>query len=225
MYTARCAERKPGLDKSQGCWRCIILYYALISLYNQKYKRPFWTIEDASVTGKTGFPRVESLSLPFSPSPSLSFSGWIPIWSMEAHQIYLLALASKTNERGSPRRGTLRYSNRRQWPNIDGTSSLSGFFLVFHVNQVIQPLFSTNFPTILFLLNLFLYFWISKFFLAYSVSCSNYPGSTGAGPRQHAVIHGVAKSWTWLSDWTELNWTDGRAIFQSSSSIHLLMDI
>ena len=22
-----------------------------------------------------------------------------------------------------------------------------------------------------------------------------------------AVIHGVAKSWTWLSDWTELNWT------------------
>ena len=24
----------------------------------------------------------------------------------------------------------------------------------------------------------------------------------------HAVIHGVARSWTWLSDWTELNWTD-----------------
>ena len=23
-----------------------------------------------------------------------------------------------------------------------------------------------------------------------------------------AVIHGVAKSWTWLSDWTELNWTE-----------------
>ena len=22
-----------------------------------------------------------------------------------------------------------------------------------------------------------------------------------------AAIHGVAKSWTWLSDWTELNWT------------------
>ena len=22
----------------------------------------------------------------------------------------------------------------------------------------------------------------------------------------YAVIHGVAKSWTWLSDWTELNW-------------------
>ena len=23
-----------------------------------------------------------------------------------------------------------------------------------------------------------------------------------------AAIHGVAKSWTWLSDWTELNWSD-----------------
>ena len=24
----------------------------------------------------------------------------------------------------------------------------------------------------------------------------------------HAAIHGVAKSQTWLSDWTELNWTE-----------------
>ena len=23
-----------------------------------------------------------------------------------------------------------------------------------------------------------------------------------------AAIHGVTKSWTWLSDWTELNWTE-----------------
>ena len=23
----------------------------------------------------------------------------------------------------------------------------------------------------------------------------------------HAAVHGVAKSQTWLSDWTELNWT------------------
>ena len=22
----------------------------------------------------------------------------------------------------------------------------------------------------------------------------------------HAAVHGIAKSWTWLSDWTELNW-------------------
>ena len=24
----------------------------------------------------------------------------------------------------------------------------------------------------------------------------------------HAAIHGVTKSWTWLSDWSELNWTE-----------------
>ena len=24
----------------------------------------------------------------------------------------------------------------------------------------------------------------------------------------HAVVHGVAKGWTWLSNWTELNWTE-----------------
>ena len=24
----------------------------------------------------------------------------------------------------------------------------------------------------------------------------------------HAAVHGVEKSWTWLSDWTELNWTE-----------------
>ena len=23
---------------------------------------------------------------------------------------------------------------------------------------------------------------------------------------QHAAVHGVTKSWTWMSDWTELNW-------------------
>ena len=26
-----------------------------------------------------------------------------------------------------------------------------------------------------------------------------------------AAVHGVAKSWTWLSNWTELNWTQKRA--------------
>ena len=25
----------------------------------------------------------------------------------------------------------------------------------------------------------------------------------------HAAVHGVAKIWTWLSDWIELNWTEG----------------
>ena len=32
-----------------------------------------------------------------------------------------------------------------------------------------------------------------------------------------AAVHGVAKSWTWLSDWTELNWTE--TIFRLQSGI------
>ena len=31
-----------------------------------------------------------------------------------------------------------------------------------------------------------------------------------------AEIHGVAKNWTWLSDWTELNWTEPTRIIFSS---------
>ena len=38
VYTTKYAERKPGLDKSQGCWCCIILYYPLISMYKKKKK-------------------------------------------------------------------------------------------------------------------------------------------------------------------------------------------
>ena len=39
----------------------------------------------------------------------------------------------------------------------------------------------------------------------------------------HAAIHGVAKSRTWLSDWTELNWTEkneGKWLFK----IQMTMD-
>ena len=50
VYTARYAERKPGLDKSQGCWHSIILYHPLISMYNKKYKRRFQTIKDGPVS-------------------------------------------------------------------------------------------------------------------------------------------------------------------------------
>ena len=106
VYTARYVERKPGLNKSQGCWCCIILFYPWISTYNQKYKRPFQTNEDGPVIRKTGSP-VSFLTL---------FSGWIPILGVEARHVYFLALASKTHERGSPRRGTLHYSSGRRWP-------------------------------------------------------------------------------------------------------------
>ena len=28
----------------------------------------------------------------------------------------------------------------------------------------------------------------------------------------HAAVHGVTKSWTWLSNWTELNWTELKGV-------------
>ena len=137
MHTTRYAERKPGLDKNQGCWHCIILYYPLISMYKKRYKKPLRTIKDGPVS-QTSFsnwflgnlaPPVSTLSLSLSLSPSLSFSGWIPIWSVEARQVYLLALASKTHARGSPRRGILRYSNGCRWPKVDGANLLSRGFI------------------------------------------------------------------------------------------------
>ena len=39
-----------------------------------------------------------------------------------------------------------------------------------------------------------------------------------------AVIHGVAKSWTRLSDWTELNWTDFKTVALSSKQIDVSVE-
>ena len=39
-----------------------------------------------------------------------------------------------------------------------------------------------------------------------------------------AVIHGVAKSWTWLSDWTELNWVRGDSASLRKTIGELLLD-
>ena len=91
---------------------------------------------------------------------SYSIFWLIPVWSIEASRIYLFARASKTHTRGSPRRGTLRYSSRRQWPYVDGVSLLSEALLAFYVNQGIQPLsllYSLNCKLFLYLsLNLYI---------------------------------------------------------------------
>ena len=38
----------------------------------------------------------------------------------------------------------------------------------------------------------------------------------------HAAVHGFVKSWTWLNDWTELNWFLGRHIIGKFSPVHSL---
>ena len=36
----------------------------------------------------------------------------------------------------------------------------------------------------------------------------------------HAAVHGVAKSWTWLSDWTELK--EAKALFEEIKTCKIL---
>ena len=77
-----------------------------IPMYNKKYISKPENKEIGSVSGKTDYP------VSFFLSPS----GWIPIWSMDARHVYLLALASKIHTRGCPGRGTICYSSGRRWP-------------------------------------------------------------------------------------------------------------
>ena len=59
---------------------------------------------------------LERLAPPVSSFLSLLLFRLIPVWSIEAHRVYLFAQASKIHVRGSPRRGTLCYSSGRLWP-------------------------------------------------------------------------------------------------------------
>ena len=107
---------------------------------------------------------LRNLASPMSFFLSYSIFWLIPIWSIEAHHVYLVAWASKTHERGSPRRGTLSYSSGRLWPYVDSGSFLTEALLAFYANQGIQPLsllYSLNcklFPS----LSLNLYISLSK---------------------------------------------------------------
>ena len=150
--------------KNLGCEHYIILCYPLISMYYQKYKRPSEqkrrrpgaggqflgpasrTSLSAWFLGTLAPPVSFSLFLLLYLSFSLLFtitSGWISTWSAEARQVYLLGLAVKTRMKGSLRRGTLRYSSGRRWPNVGGANSLSGILLAVRENQAIHHSSST----------------------------------------------------------------------------------
>ena len=121
LYTGRYAKGKPGLNKGQDWCPCIILHiplflYVQLGVYKLILKIKSWVLH------RCWAPPCHSF---------LPFSSWIPIWSLEALQVYLLALASKIHARGSPRRGTLRYSSGHQWPNVDGANLLSRGFISF----------------------------------------------------------------------------------------------
>ena len=122
------------LNEGQDCCPCITLHIPLF-LYVQLWvyklilkNKVFW-----SLTLMLGFPMSY-----FSP-----FLSRIPIWSGEAHHVYLLALAAKTHAKESLRRGTLRYSSGRRWPNVDGANLLSRSVIGFPCKPSYSAFFST----------------------------------------------------------------------------------
>ena len=52
--------------------------------------------------------------------------------------------------------------------------------------------------------------WLNGHEFAWTLEVGNGQGAW------HAAIHGVAESWTWLSNWTELKWTDVLNVRQSN---------
>ena len=120
MYTNGYAERKPGSE--------------LLTLH----KFAFLHLSLCTTQSIEGFLShkeidqfLERLAPPVSSFLSLLLFRLIPVWSIEAHRVYLFAQASKIHARGSPRRGTLCYSSGRLWPFVDSESPLSRGFIGF----------------------------------------------------------------------------------------------
>ena len=81
----------PDFDKGQDCW--LLCDSVFIPMCNKRYISKPQNIEIGSVSGKTA-----SLMLFFS---APRFSGWIPIWSVGALQVYLFAPAFKPTPEGA----------------------------------------------------------------------------------------------------------------------------
>ena len=133
-------------------------------MYKIRYKKPLQTIKDGPVSQPSFLnwflgilaPPLSNFSLSLSPSPSLSFSGRIPIWSVEAHHVYLSALASKTHTRESLMQGNPCYSSGRWWPNVDGANLLFGGFISFPRKPSYSASFLHQFSYYTFLISLYI---------------------------------------------------------------------
>ena len=74
-------------------------------MYNQKYKKLSWTIKNGPVSGKTGFPHVNFLSL-FLPLPPSPFQAEFPSgpWrlAMSTYLLWLLRPKWEGAQGGAP---------------------------------------------------------------------------------------------------------------------------
>ena len=125
-------ERLFCLSEGQDCCPCITLHIPLFLYVQLGVYKLILKVESSESCTDAGLPHV----VLFSP-----FSAEFPSGAGRlTTSTYLSRLLRSVRERAQGG-GTLRYSNGRRWPNVDGTSSLSGTLVAFHVNQVIQPPF------------------------------------------------------------------------------------
>ena len=126
----RYAKRKPGLNEGQDCCPCITLHiplflYVQLGVYKLILKNSFWSLAPI-----LGFPMLF-----FSPL------FWLNSHLEQGGSLRLLALAAKIHTKGSLRRGNLRYSSGRRWPNVDGANLLSRGF----ISSPCKPSYSASF--------------------------------------------------------------------------------
>ena len=129
---------------------CMTLKFPFVSMCNKRYISKPKNKKIGSVSGKTDSPLCSFLfSVFLAEFPS---GAWV--LAKPAN----FALAFKFHARGSPRRGTLRYSNRCWWPSVDGVNSLSWSFIGIPHKPSYSASFSPLiFPTTLSVSNLSLY--------------------------------------------------------------------
>ena len=125
----------PDFDKGQDCWPPRDSVF--IPMCNKRYISKPQNKEIGSVSRKTDSP------MSFFPAPC--FSGWIPIWSVGARHVCLLAPVFKPTWEGA-QGGHLLIFKWHRWPNVDGANSLSWNF----IGIPCKPSYSASFSLLLF---------------------------------------------------------------------------
>ena len=109
---------------------------------------------------------------------------------------------------------TARRSNQSILKEISPEYSLEGLMLKLKLQYSLSFKFSDSFEKTLMLDKIeggrrrgqHRIRWLDDFTHSMDISLSKFQGLVVGREGWHAAVHGVAKSQTWLSNWTELNW-------------------